>query len=120
MIRAERGWSRCACGSNSKRRMSDFGFRISGDSVNVASVCGWLNASEILLLTFALLCTASAQTPLFQTMEEAPIGDRFGGPLSVAVGDFNGDGVPDLVVADSEGAQLVVHLGAGGGRSQPG
>jgi hypothetical protein len=73
----------------------------------------------VALLFTSLARDLPAQSALFRAAEETPTGDRFGGPLSVAVGDFNRDGVPDLVVGDYEDTQLVVHLGAGGGRFQP-
>jgi hypothetical protein len=41
----------------------------------------------------------------------------FGGPTTIATGDFNGDGKPDLVVTRPEG--LVVYLGNGDGTFQP-
>ena len=39
--------------------------------------------------------------------------------LGVAVGDFNGDGIPDLVTANVEGANISVLLGRGDGTFQP-
>src|SRR2546428_462491 len=41
------------------------------------------------------------------------------GPYSVAVGDFNGDHKPDLVVANSQAGTLSVLLGNGDGTLQP-
>jgi len=35
---------------------------------------------------------------------------------AVAVGDFNGDGIPDLAVVDADGRQLAIMLGLGKGR----
>jgi hypothetical protein len=40
-------------------------------------------------------------------------------PLSVAVGDFNGDGKPDLAVANFEGNNVSVFIGNGDGTFQP-
>jgi hypothetical protein len=39
-------------------------------------------------------------------------------PLSVAVGDFNGDGVPDLAVANASSNNVSVLLGNGDGTFQ--
>jgi hypothetical protein len=41
------------------------------------------------------------------------------GPLSVAVGDFNGDGIPDLAIANSIGSNVSVLLGDGTGGFVP-
>jgi hypothetical protein len=41
------------------------------------------------------------------------------GPLTVAVGDFNGDGKPDLVAGNGKGGNLSVLLGNGDGTFQP-
>ena len=41
------------------------------------------------------------------------------GPAAVAVGDFNGDGRPDVVSADSKGSAVGVLLGDGRGRFAP-
>ncbi|HKI31683.1 MAG TPA: VCBS repeat-containing protein [Gemmataceae bacterium] len=41
------------------------------------------------------------------------------GPVSLAVGDFNGDGVPDLAVADLTGRTVSILLGKGDGNFGP-
>src|SRR5262249_2112940 len=41
------------------------------------------------------------------------VGVRFGGPISVAVGDFNGDGVPDVAIGDYDAGSVSVTLGSG-------
>src|SRR5579864_1871504 len=41
------------------------------------------------------------------------------GAVSVAVGDFNGDGVPDLAVSDVLNTKVAVLLGNGDGTFQP-
>jgi hypothetical protein len=51
----------------------------------------------------------------FVTAPTYPAGD---GPSSVAVGDFNGDGRPDLVVANEWGSTVTVLLGNGDGAFQ--
>ncbi len=51
----------------------------------------------------------------FQGGVSYPVGIR---PLSVAVGDFNADGRPDLAVANSGSANVSILLGNGGGTFQ--
>src|SRR6266851_500216 len=45
--------------------------------------------------------------------------DAENGPSSVAVADFNGDGIPDLAVANQNSGSLSVLLGKGDGTYQP-
>ena len=59
-----------------------------------------------------------AQNPPFRLGAEAAIGIQLSGPISVAAGDFNGDGIPDLAVGNYEGASVEVILGAGDGTFQ--
>ena len=40
-------------------------------------------------------------------------------PACVAVGDFNGDGIPDLAVANNWSATMGIFLGKGDGTFQP-
>lgn len=48
--------------------------------------------------------------------QDVPVGIAGGStPYSVAIGDFNGDGVNDLAVADVRSARMIVRLGLGGG-----
>src|SRR5205809_2547311 len=55
--------------------------------------------------------TASAQIDIFGPVTHFPAGP---GPRSLAVGDFNGDSKPDLVVTNSSG-NLSILLGTGTG-----
>ena len=48
-----------------------------------------------------------------------PIGGAFSSPRAVAVGDFNGDGAPDLAVANGEAHNVSVLLGTGTGNFAP-
>ena len=54
----------------------------------------------------------------FQPRKDYGTGER-SGPRDVAVGDFNGDGKPDLAVADSTTATVSILLGNGDGSFQP-
>src|SRR5207253_1694178 len=51
----------------------------------------------------------------FQTAVDYPVGAT---PFSVTVGNFNGDGIPDLVVANKTKNNLSVLLGTGDGGFQ--
>src|SRR6266436_5402770 len=68
-----------------------------------------------LLLSLAFPSAASAQTVSFIARRDFTAGYD---PISVAVGDFNGDGVPDLVVADRVSNNVSVLLGNGDGTFQ--
>src|SRR6476646_9568125 len=59
-----------------------------------------------------------AQDPPFRLGAEAAIGVQLSRPISVASGDFNGDGVPDLAIGNYEGASVEIILGAGDGTFQ--
>ena len=56
----------------------------------------------------AVLANAST----FLTAKAYAVGNR---PLAIAVGDFNGDGKPDIVTADYSDAAVGVLLGNGNG-----
>src|SRR5437773_2035154 len=87
------------------------------------------NSSKLLLLAAATVFfspafpnPAPAQTVSFLTRVDYAAGTN---PASVAVGDFNRDGLPDLAVADYNadtlpgGDTVSVLLGNGGGTFQP-
>ena len=61
------------------------------------------------------LVLSSSATGTFQKQTTYTVGSN---PLSVAVGDFNGDGKPDLAVANSSGGTVSVLLGNGDGTFQ--
>src|SRR5260370_5356871 len=76
---------------------------------NLALVCPWLAACNVLLAV-----AAQAQDVSFEPAQNYRAGSF---PLSIAVGDFNADGVVDLVVANSSGIpnDVSVLLGRGDG-----
>src|ERR1700722_20809003 len=73
-----------------------------------------------IFFTLAISASSQAQGPLLQKA----IGHDPGGsaPMSVAVADLNGDGIPDMVVANQNGSgdgTVGVLLGKGNGAFQP-
>ena len=59
--------------------------------------------------------SVEAQGVSFEAARNFPVGMR---PFSVATGDFNGDGVPDLAVANFNSNTVSVLLGNGDGGFQ--
>ena len=53
-----------------------------------------------------------AQSPFFVNFSRVPVP---GGPSSIALGDFNGDRVTDLAVADADSGMVSILLGSGNG-----
>jgi uncharacterized protein (TIGR03437 family) len=72
-----------------------------------------LTATGLLASLLALSGAAQAQ---FAPGSPFPAG---GGPSSIAVGDFNNDGIPDLAVADFTAGMVTVLLGNGAGGFAP-
>src|SRR2546425_8463414 len=70
----------------------------------------------ILFLSSALPIPAQAQTVSFIARGDFAVGPN---PRPVAVGDFNGDGRPDLAVANDFSNDVSVLLGNGDGTFQP-
>src|SRR5712691_7499054 len=68
-----------------------------------------------LLMVFSLLLAGStyAQTVSFQAAVDYPSAPNEA--VSVAVGDFDGDGKPDLAVANLNGTNVSIFLGNGDG-----
>ena len=76
--------------------------------------------ASTLLAALLLVPTALAGTALAQARAQVSFGPAANvavgdGPASVAVGDFNGDGNPDLAVANQLASTVSVLLGSAGG-----
>jgi VCBS repeat-containing protein len=71
--------------------------------------------AAVLLVPTALVGTAVAQAPAQVSFDPAATVATGDGPASVAVGDFNGDGNPDLAVANQLSGTVSVLLGSAGG-----
>jgi hypothetical protein len=76
--------------------------------------------ASTLLAALLLVPTALAGTAMAQAQTQASFGPAANvtvgdGPASVAVGDFNGDGNPDLAVANQLAGTVSVLLGSAGG-----
>ena len=74
-------------------------------------------AAAALVVALAVLVFAAAPalavTPKFSALAGFTVGDS---PHSVVVGDFNGDGKPDVVTASHTGSTISVLLGLGNGK----
>jgi len=77
----------------------------------------WLSllVAATILFSSALPSPASAQTVSFIAHKALVSGSS---PVSVAVGDFNGDGLPDLAVANQDSNDVSVLIGNGDGSFQ--
>src|SRR5207245_2578627 len=77
----------------------------------------WLSllVAAAILFSSALPSPASAQTVSFIAHKDFVSGSN---PVSVAVGDFNGDGVQDLTLANYHDNTVSVLLGSGNGTFQ--
>src|SRR3982074_263030 len=69
--------------------------------------CAWI-FFVISVVSVALPRTATAVCPDFLVAPTYSVGSL---PFSVAVGDFNGDGKPDLAVADGNGVSILLGNG---------
>src|SRR5689334_9445420 len=73
-------------------------------------------AMIVALVVFALVVTPALSGQAFLPANNFTTG---GGPAAVAVGDFNGDGRPDFVVANSFDNTVSVLLNTGNGNFGP-
>src|SRR6266568_6100175 len=92
----------------------------SGGSIGVGDMTrnsAWLSllVAATILFSSALPSPASAQTVSFIAHKDFVSGST---PVSVAVGDFNGDGVQDLTLANYHDNTVSVLLGSGNGTFQ--
>jgi hypothetical protein len=81
---------------------------------------GYFNADKHLDLAVAEQFASTSQIEIFLgngdgTFQPGQIESVAAGPQSIAVADFNGDGNPDLAVAENEGESLSILLGNGDG-----
>src|SRR5260370_19627352 len=79
------------------------------------------SSSWLISIRFCLVATASSQSVPPVSFRVAPTyaaGSAPFEPVSVAVGDFNGDGKPDLAAANSSSNNVSVLLGNGDGTFQ--
>ena len=87
---------------------------------DVKSRCGahrcFQSVALLAVLVLGSSTTVGAQTVSFMARRDFVTGNR---PVSVAVGDFNGDGVEDLAVANGSSNNISVLLGNGDGSFQP-
>src|SRR5438093_618271 len=83
---------------------------MTGSSARVSLV-----VAAALFFSSLLPVPAAAQTVSF-ARKDFPVGTN---PITIAVGDFNGDGVPDLAVADEGSNNVAVLIGNGDGSFQP-
>jgi FG-GAP-like repeat len=63
--------------------------------------CGTMRVCLVASLVFFMTLAASASTVSFRPLKTYSVGSN---PTAIAVGDFNGDGRPDLAVLDSGGS----------------
>ena len=79
-------------------------------TVTISGTAGGLTASTTILLSVS--ASTPAYQPSFLTLGPYSVGN---GPTAVAVGNFNGDSYPDLVVANGADSTVSVLLGNGDG-----
>jgi hypothetical protein len=77
--------------------------------------CGPFFAAVLAALLASACTPLDAQRPLFAPAPDSPIAVA-GGPGNVALGELNGDGKLDLVIASGKAKSVTVLLGQGDGR----
>jgi hypothetical protein len=71
-----------------------------------------LTAADTIMTAIHGSTAVTVTQPLFYPAVDTPVG---AGPQAVAVGDFNGDGIPDLAVANTADNTITILLGNGDG-----
>lgn len=61
----------------------------------------------------AVAVTSWAQTAMFTPISSIQVGDKFASPMSVAVADVNGDRIPDILTAATDGIHVLLAGGEG-------
>jgi large repetitive protein len=75
-----------------------------------------IRSASFVVGAFLSATLAFAQTPSFKPAQAYAVGTT---PVSATVGDFNGDGIPDIAVANGGSNNLSVLLGKGDGTFGP-
>jgi hypothetical protein len=89
-----------------------------GDGHPDLAVANWGNGQVTTESTVSILLNNGDGT--FQAKQDYPVGSRlYPEPMGIAVGDFNGDGIPDLATADYGSGEVSILLGNGDGTFQP-
>lgn len=81
----------------------------------------WAASARLAALQLAISLASASASPGSQALNFRPPAKNATGasPISVAIADVNGDGIPDLAVADNRSNSVSILLGNGNGTYQP-